>query len=864
MKASPERFAKPRGAGAPVVNPAWLKAQIGAYAAQKERVYDPYARFLESVLGRLARRIAPLAIVQARAKGLVSFAEKAALKAGKYEDEPIHQMTDLCGARMILRTREEVDRVCAFLRQTFDVDERNSVDARSRLGSDQFGYTGFHLIVQVKPERGEVLGVEVPAALRRSIRADRLQRPRAEIQVRTIAEHFWADTFHDRIYKTSVRVPDAYKREAARMAAILEDADDNAGLLAARLDAYTGHYAAYLTEDEIRRKIAVLQVILDGERKPENRAGVALRMARMAAAVGDYDRVVELLREHEKAEPPVGWEIRQAYGAALCRRRAGSREGRALLERIEGDPECAAHLRAAAAMEAARSWALAPRGEKEAWEWYRKAVAHDPADPYALASFLEYDAFVHRAGAIPVGLRPVLEQAIATCREHARVGLELPRAHLTMARLHLLLDRPEQSLCAYAKAAEFCRTHATCLYLDHVDAELRFLERIDFGKDLSAEHEVIRRFLRLAEAVHGASRARAEIRKLAVRRGSPRRYVFMLVGGASLMPRDGLANFTDALKGALADFPGTVISGGTRAGIPGALGDIVASLAETGSCPFEAVAYLPEMIPTDATKDDRNYEIVKMAGGGFSAAQPLQAWIDLAAAGVRSEDVRVLGFDGGRIAALEYRIALALGATVCVVSGSGREAAGLLKDEDWCECPNLIVLPATCVEPMSLRALLYPPASDFGEAQLERLGQAVHENFRANNPQPEWPLSQRPWKELRADFKKSNREQAAYALQVLRLAGYEARPARPSSPLPKFRPAEVELMAKAEHGRWVIERLASGWRYGKTADKTNRISPYLCPWEQVPREIREYDRNAVRNFPAILARAGLRVARVKR
>ena len=48
----------------------------------------------------------------------------------------------------------------------------------------------------------------------------------AEIQVRTIAQHAWSDIGHDRMYKTDCDIPDFWKRESNRIAAVLEDVDD--------------------------------------------------------------------------------------------------------------------------------------------------------------------------------------------------------------------------------------------------------------------------------------------------------------------------------------------------------------------------------------------------------------------------------------------------------------------------------------------------------------------------------------------------------------------------------------------------------------------------------------------------------------
>jgi hypothetical protein len=64
-----------------------------------------------------------------------------------------------------------------------------------------------------------------------------------------------------------------------------------------------------------------------------------------------------------------------------------------------------------------------------------------------------------------------------------------------------------------------------------------------------------------------------------------------------------------------------------------------------------------------------------------------------------------------------------------------------------------------------------------------------------------------------------------------------------------------------EHGRWVVERLRSGWRYARDRDAAKKLSPYLVPWEQLPDNIKEYDRIGVRNWPEILRTAGFEVVR---
>jgi hypothetical protein len=107
-----------------------------------------------------------------------------------------------------------------------------------------------------------------------------------------------------------------------------------------------------------------------------------------------------------------------------------------------------------------------------------------------------------------------------------------------------------------------------------------------------------------------------------------------------------------------------------------------------------------------------------------------------------------------------------------------------------------------------------------------------------------------------------------YAVQVLESRGVAVREAAdPDHPVifSGFDKDDVEEMAKMEHGRWNVERLRNGWRPGPR-DDANKTHDCLRPWAALsdgPDGVKKYDREAVRNFPAILAKAGLEVCREK-
>ena len=78
-----------------------------------------------------------------------------------------------------------------------------------------------------------------------------------------------------------------------------------------------------------------------------------------------------------------------------------------------------------------------------------------------------------------------------------------------------------------------------------------------------------------------------------------------------------------------------------------------------------------------------------------------------------------------------------------------------------------------------------------------------------------------------------------------------------------FAPQELEKLAQTEHERWIKERQAKGWRYapGPKNLKT-RTTPYLVPWSELSDQVKDYDRDAVRQLPSALTGVGLQIRRL--
>ena len=159
------------------------------------------------------------------------------------------------------------------------------------------------------------------------------------------------------------------------------------------------------------------------------------------------------------------------------------------------------------------------------------------------------------------------------------------------------------------------------------------------------------------------------------------------------MEKEKVINYKEYMEELMTGFQGTIISGGTTAGIPGLVGDVKASMKKRMDIGFDLVAYLPENLPDDAMRSNAYDTFYETGASGFSALEILTYWADIASSGISPSEVILIGIGGGEIAMMEYRIALSLGAKVCLISHSGRAVFDFLSDKEWRGHPNLIEVP---------------------------------------------------------------------------------------------------------------------------------------------------------------------------
>ncbi len=168
--------------------------------------------------------------IEHRVKSEKSLVGKIERSGGYYNT--FEELTDILGCRIVCFLSDEIDTIGKKIEEFFVIDWENSSDKRALIKEDAFGYLSLHYICSLP------FGQQWP---------DEICGKKFEIQIRTILQHAWAVIEHDIGYKSDFGVPRDISRQFARIAGILELADDE--FIRAR-DAMVGY-----TED-IRQRIA--------------------------------------------------------------------------------------------------------------------------------------------------------------------------------------------------------------------------------------------------------------------------------------------------------------------------------------------------------------------------------------------------------------------------------------------------------------------------------------------------------------------------------------------------------------------------------------------------------------------------------
>jgi GTP pyrophosphokinase len=170
----------------------------------------------------------PIHAIEHRIKSFDSIIKKAERDE---QADPINQLNDILGFRIISLFLSDIDRIFALLRKNFKIIDVD--DKRITKGENVFGYLSVHLIAALPPSY-------------KGPRYNGLKSLRFEIQVRTISMHAWSIISHYLDYKTPHAVPSDLKRDFNALSGLFYVADQ--------------HFELFFKSSKISRKKASVVV----------------------------------------------------------------------------------------------------------------------------------------------------------------------------------------------------------------------------------------------------------------------------------------------------------------------------------------------------------------------------------------------------------------------------------------------------------------------------------------------------------------------------------------------------------------------------------------------------------------------------
>ncbi len=210
------------------------RSAVEVYTSKRPK-YLEFAQKIKAILiDSFAEKHLRINEVQARAKEIDSFDKKARTHNDRNPEEPKYQnplleITDLAGVRVITFFPRTLADVCQCIQEEFTVIEKVDHRAVSQQ-QERLGYQSIHFLVKLNAYRQMLTEYA------------RFQGLVAEIQVRTVMQHAWAEIEHDIRYKSASAVPKEISRRFMTLAGLLEIADRE--------------FEAIQTQDELLRSTA--------------------------------------------------------------------------------------------------------------------------------------------------------------------------------------------------------------------------------------------------------------------------------------------------------------------------------------------------------------------------------------------------------------------------------------------------------------------------------------------------------------------------------------------------------------------------------------------------------------------------------
>ncbi len=422
------------------------------------------------------------------------------------------------------------------------------------------------------------------------------------VELRTELEDIKA-TVEEQFATAGVPMPASWRAKLREQEGALSTVQQLLETLHHQFKSLTGSYGTYVSEEEARRKLAVLQKTLEVAPDVE----IAARAGRLAVVLGQWSVAIGILQTYAGTKNA---RILRELGAALCK---------------EHDPETAAYQTGVAYLEEACTraprdpdacsrfaGALRRRGDVErARGAYERALEIDPANPYALSGLIHTTLMLRPDEDVVTRMRGAIAAATERCHERVSASVDMPWALLDLGKFLVLAGQVRAGLEAYARAIG--RTTSPWM----LSTTMRSLRELGQYQCVPPELALAERLL----AVGSTLRFHSEdaVGRLPVRpRRNVRCPVVLVVDAGDELHEDRRSAFDEIVGKGLAALRGTTI--------------------EIGAAPADDAGPLG-----------------------------LDAWIDVAAARVSPSQVLLLVLGEHERVSVACELALAVGARVAVV-----------------------------------------------------------------------------------------------------------------------------------------------------------------------------------------------------
>lgn len=648
--------------------------QISKYKKLRP-LYKEFSKILKQILKNLVRGTSSEFIIQSRVKTISSFANKLFNPDMKFTD-PISEITDLCGMRIILPNINEMNGVCELIREKFINDIITNEETFEAASLGHFQTYIIQLIPRLKLYTR--LELEIP---------DQIFDLKAEIQIRTYLSHGWAANQHKIFNKYEFKVPKPYKQELSRVKSLVSIEDDALNNITKKMQDYESIYGAYMSNEKIRAEIERLEMVYNSDK--EN-LDIGYRIAKLAMEINDMDKSIQILIDIINSE--MFKKVSELELASVLRDL-----GISYHIKNKNQPTSPNFIKGQEYLKEAvqinpfdyNAWSSLGGTYKsqdnysKALECYKQALKVNPGDPYPLGNYLVL--IIQQTGDLTHVERnhDMILKAIEKRLKQIEVMVDMPWAFFDIGLFKLFLGNVNEALDYYLKGIRY----SPDIWM--IETTLNTLNNLRIIENKLEAFNLVRQILLLGILFHSNVKEKtdkviseitvildAEIEKKEAKFDES---IVIIAGGTDERVERTLDNFRNNLVNAFQGFKCTIIGGGTKAGISGIVGEIQEKYPDT----IRTIGYVPSHIPAHVELDKRYSEIHLTGGKDFSIIEPIHYWYDLMKSGVESNKVKLIGINGGDITAFEFHAAIVFGAQVGIMNNSGRAASELINDPNW-------------------------------------------------------------------------------------------------------------------------------------------------------------------------------------